>query len=702
MSWLLFELGVEDLPALAIDQACDFMRSFLADNLKELRLTHGKIEVLGTPRRLVVMIDDLLEKQPDFTEEVLGPSVNVAFDAQGSLSKAGLGFIKSKGLDEKNIYKKAGDKGEVIAGQRVEVGKTSEAVLPELLIDMLRKIPFKKRMRWNNSGETFSRPIAWILALIDGKILPLSFAGVSSGDESRGHRFMSPEIFKVSSSEQYLAQMKERFVILSADEREKMFVHSAEEKLKSINTNFVYDADLMAVVRNIVEYPFVILGKFSEKYLKIPAEILVCEMKAHQKCFAVFDQNGAIMPYFVCSSGTRPYDEQVFAKGNERVLRARFEDGAFYYELDSQKTLAEHGKLLSTLIFERELGTVHDKSVRVEKLAMLLAEKFGVSKPDLDLIKESAPLLKADLTSGVVGQFPELQGVMGRIYAKNDGLSAEVSETIETHYWPRFAEDKLPRLKASAILSMADRIDTILGIIAIGKKPSGNKDPFALRRAAIGIVRMILGFGFSIDVKDMFHMASAGYKMDCQKAITEAEEFLLQRARGVLIEELAQSSKEYAVNFADSAFAAGSKDILDIFARAQTLSDMRQKSSEFQTLVQTFKRASNIVKKNPGNILTLNDELRTYLALPVEKDLLKAVDDAAKLLDIKTKKESFESLCENYSEKLKTISAIKPKLDAFFDNVMVMAEDEKLKAARLAMLSDIKQIADKIGDFTHL
>lgn len=706
MSELLFEIGVEDLPALAIDQACSFMKSFLVEELKNLRLDHGHIEVLGTPRRLVVMIDDLAKKQPDFKEEVLGPSINIAYEKDGTLSKAGLGFIKSKGLDEKDLYKKASDKGEVIAGVRVLAGRLSQEVLPELLLDLMRKIPFKKRMRWDRSGETFARPVLWLLLLLDGKAVSMSFADVKSGDESRGHRFMSPERFKVTSKSQFLSELKARFVVLSADEREKLFISSAQEKLKSINCEFRSDPELLAIVRNIVEYPYVILGKFSDSYLKIPAEILICEMKAHQKCFAVFNSSGQIMPYFIASAGVKPYDEEVFAKGNERVLRARFEDGAFYYELDSQKTLKEHGKLLSSLVFERELGTVLDKSIRVEKLALALAEVLGLSNSDIDLIKEAAPLLKADLTTGVVGQFPELQGVMGRIYAQNDGLKPEVSEIIETHYWPKFAEDSLPRLKASAILSIADRIDTIYGIIAIGKKPSGNKDPFALRRAAIGVVRMLIEFGLSIDLRKLFTLASKNYSLgDAKKAIEESEDFLLQRARGVLIEELAQKSKDYAVNFADSAILVGDLDVLDIFARAHTLSAMRQKSAdEFLTLAQTFKRASNIVKKaeSANGHLSLNAEHKAKLSLKVEQDLLASVDQAQKALGKNLDKESFTGLCKSYSEMFSMVALIKPKLDSFFDEVMVMVEDEPLKKARLALLSDIKQIADKIGDFTHL
>jgi glycyl-tRNA synthetase beta chain len=698
MSQLLFEIGVEDLPALAIDQACLFIENYITEQLKILRLSYGSIEVLGTPRRLVLIIEDLALSQPDLEEEVLGPHINIAYQDQ-NLSKAGLGFIKSKNLDEKKIYKKITDKGEVIAGLKIEKGRKTKDILPELLLATMRAIPFKKRMRWDRSGESFCRPVIWLLLLLDGEVLPMQFADVKSNNLSRGHRFMSPENFTVTSKDQYLRDIKEKFVILSALEREKIFIKSAQEKLKNINTNFTADQELLSIVRNLVEYPYVILGKFSEKYLEIPAEILISEMKTHQKCFAVFDSTGAIMPYFIASAGTKPYDEEVFAKGNERVLRARFEDGAFYYELDIKKKLLEHADSLKSLVFERDLGSVHDKAVRITNLGIALAKACKLSEGEIYLIKQASFLLKADLTSGVVGQFPELQGVMGRIYAKNDGYSDDIQEIIETHYWPRFAEDKLPRLKSAAVLSISDRLDTLVGIIAIGKKPVGNKDPFALRRAGIGIVKLIINFGLSIDIKEMLNLALNNYSdLKNQAALLESEEFLLQRARGVLIEDL---NNTHAVSLADSAMATKSSDLLDIFARARALASMQQKNpEEFSTLVQTFKRASNIVKKSPKEVL--DKELKACLVLPVEKELLRAVEEVHKLLEKNLDKSSLESLSKSYGEMLSNIAMLKPKLDAFFDNVMVMVDDEKLKKARLALLGDIKEMADQIGDFTHL
>lgn len=711
MPELLFEIGVEELPALAIEPATSFMKTFLDDGLRELRLAHSEIKVLGTPRRLVVLIDELAVNQADLQEEIAGPSVNIAFDQDGKLSKAGLGFVRAKGLDESQVYHKSTDKGDVIAARLVMPGRRTLELLPELLIDMMRKIPFKKRMRWDGSGESFARPVRWLLCLFGGEQLPLAFADVNSGKESRGHRFMSPEPFVVTSNDQYLRELKNRYVVLSADEREAIFVKGAQEKLASIGARFHEDRELMSIVKNLVEYPFAILGQFEEKYLEIPSVILVSEMKTHQKSFAVYKQSGEMLPYFICSAGTLPYDEKVFAKGNARVLRARFEDGAFYFSEDRKKTLREQAIALGGLVFERELGTVADKSARIENVALSLAKLLHLNDQEISLIKKAAPILKADLVSGVVGQFPELQGIMGRIYAKLDKEEGDVAEVIETHYWPRFADDHLPRLKVAALLSIADRLDTLVGIIAIGKKPKGNKDPFALRRAAIGIVRMLVDFGFSIDLKTMISLAISSYgdrfKNKAKEVSTEAEDFIVQRARGLLIEDLGKESKDYAVNFADSVLAVGSSDLLDAFARAHTLYAMRNVSKdEFDSLTQAFKRASNIVKKaqqDSGDKLALDATLESYLSTPAEKDLVIAIKETRKLIDKDIDKHAgFESLRAIYLDVFSQVAMLKPKLATFFDNVMVMVDDAKVRNARLALLSEIKRVADKVADFTHL
>jgi glycyl-tRNA synthetase beta chain len=699
MSELLFEIGVEELPAHSLDPAIAFMAEFFKTEMANKGLKLSGISVEATPRRLVLMCENLATMQADCEEEVMGPSVNVAYEKPGVLSKAGLGFIKAKGLDESALYLKKTDKGDVIAAKLSIKGQETAALLPAVLLDMMRKIPFKKRMRWESSGDSFARPIRWMVALFNGEILALKFADVESGSQSFGHRFLSPAPFVVTSNAQYLSELKKRSVIISQSERARLIEEQAQARVSAVGGRLLEDPELMDTVKNLVENPFVIVGSFDERYLAIPKEILISEMKTHQKCFAVYDAQEKLLPYFVCVAGTLPHDEKVFAAGNARVLRARFEDGAFYFAEDQKKTLSEHAEALATVVFERELGTVQEKAQRIERIAGEIASLLRCSEGEIKIIKEAAPLLKADLVTGVVGQFPELQGIMGAIYAANSGSSTAVCEAIRTHYWPRFSEDSLPPNKAASILSLADKLDTLVGITAIGKGPKGNKDPFALRRNAIAIVRIIVEFEMPIELPILIELALRAFgEKFAQKAASireEVRDFMVQRARGLLIDELGREQKDLAVSFADSVLAVGSNDMLDVFLRAQTLFSMRRKNPDsFDSLVQTIKRASNIVKKaiSSGEKFTESNAGQT-LTLACEIDLIIAVEQVNKFGVVGR---------THYSDLLSGIALIKPKLDAFFDGVMVMVEDEKLKNARLNLLGVIKQMADKIADFTHL
>lgn len=697
MAELLFEIGVEELPAHALAPAQEFMLQFFKDACLEKRLEAKGISVEATPRRLVLMCDDLAIGQPDSEEEILGPSVAIAYESPGVLSKAGQGFIKAKGIELSALYTKKTDKGEVIAAKVSSKGQKTSALLPAIMHEMLSKIPFKKRMRWDSSGESFARPIRWMLLLFNGEYLSVRYADVTSSSLSYGHRFLHPEAFMVASIAHYRSELKKRGIILEAKLRARMIKEQAEKRVSEVGGRFLEDNELLDTVKNLVEYPYVVLGSFDESYLSIPKEILISEMKTHQKYFAVHNDREELLPYFICVAAVEPRDEKVFAAGNARVLRARFEDGAFYFAEDQKKTLSEHAQALSGLVFERELGSVQEKSQRIAAIASELAEIFRFSSSERELIKEAAPLLKADLVTGVVGQFPELQGIMGAIYAAHTGGSAALCEAIKTHYWPRFADDVLPVTKEAAILSLADKLDTLVGIMAIGKGPKGNKDPFALRRCAIAMVRIIVKFELAIELKTLIEIAIRAYQGKFAKQPKLSEEvldFIVQRGRGLLIEELGREQKDLAVNFADGVLAVGANDMLDVFMRANTLLSMRSKNPDnFDSLVQTIKRASNIVKKAEGAGEHFMQGDFKILQLACERDLLQAIEG----LNINT-----SAAITRYHDLLSGIALIKPKLDAFFDNVMVMVDDEKLKNARLHLLGSIKAMADKIADFTHL
>lgn len=705
MAEFLLEIAVEELPADAIDCAQVFMAEFFQKSLLEKNLQCVGLKSYAAPRRIVLSCDDIPLKQESSVEEISGPSAALAFLSNGELSEAALGFLRSKGLKKEEIFKKATARGEVIAARRQIPGLTTESIIPAIIIEALRKIPFRKRMRWDNSGEDFSRPIRSIVALLDNKPLHFSFADVTSGQTAKGHRYLASEPFTVLSKDHYFLEMKKRLVMLDTKERAQSIKAHASEKLKAFGATLAEDPELLAMVANLVEYPFVIVGRFDERYLKMPKELLISEMKAHQKCFAVLGSDNKLLPYFVCVAATRPHDESVFAKGNARVLHARFEDGAFYYDLDQKKSLKEHALGLKSLIYERSLGTVQEKSERIAHICADFSKTLGLSQEKSAVLAEAALLIKADLLTGVVAEFPELQGLMGSIYAKKDGLSDEICEIIKCHYWPRFADDALPPNLLSGLMSLADRLDSLLGIIAIGKGPKGNKDPFALRRNAIAVVRTLVHFAIDLPLSSLILIAFNAYgdrfKAKREAIVAELNDFIAQRARGLLIEDLSPQIHERAVNFADAVLQVGRENLADTFARAQALAQVYIKNPEsFESLIQTFKRAANIVKKASIDDLGTKDLDISLLEQPAEKDLFLAL---AKLKEAQKKDDNNrKDRVSYYLEIFDRVAMLKPKLDQFFNDVMVMAEKPDLRQARLGLLKYIKDLSEEVADFTHL
>jgi glycyl-tRNA synthetase beta chain len=709
MADLFFECLVEELPALSVEPAAAFMAEYMAQNLAAKQLTHGAIKTFGTPRRLVVAVENLASKQADVTEEVLGPKVEIAFLPDGKLAQAGLGFLTSKGLSASEAYKKVTQKGEVIAAKLSTPGRLASQILEELLPDMLRKIPFKKRMRWEQSGDTFARPVRSMVALFGDQYLKVNFADVVSGETSSGHRFMAPEVFKVTSLKQYQDEMKKRFVVLAAEERRDLIINDAHARLQKIGGVFKGDEELLKIVPNLVEYPFVIVGSFESSYLEVPPEILVSEMATHQKCFAVYNAQGGLLPNFVTVAGTKPHSEEVFASGNARVLRARFADGAFYFASDKGKGLKEMAASLSSLVFERDLGDMAQKTERISLTAQQLAKYFTLTPLEKKTLQEAAPLIKADLVSGVVGEFPELQGIMGRTYANLAGMDASVGEAIETHYWPKFAGDLLPPHNVGAILALADRLDTLVGIIGQGQGPKGNKDPFGLRRAAIALVRLVLEFSLRLPVSELVAAAIQSYPKNLQakwnNVVPECADFIMQRARGLLVEQLSASQAVDAVKFVDGVLAVGMDDLVDIFARAEVLFAMQQQNpAELESLSQTFKRAGNIVKKAEAGGWKGEEVLSgDLLTTSSEQALLLSVKETQKLVSSQNSLRAHTvELKEFYKKVFDGVSVIKPKLDKFFEENMVMVDDISVRNSRLNLLDQIKSLSESIADFTHI
>ncbi|MDA0713531.1 MAG: glycine--tRNA ligase subunit beta, partial [bacterium] len=460
MADLLLEIGCEEIPSGEIDQALVWLRVNAEQILNSNRLKFEEIKTFGTPRRLVLIITDVAAKQTNLSEEVTGPKVEVAYDSSGNLTKAGLGFVNSKGKSAKDAYQKDSAKGKVIALKIAEKGQAANKILPSLLSKLIKDIPFSKTMQWDETEVTFIRPVRWILCLLGSKVLPLTFGKVVAFNKTCGHRFLSTGFKVVKDVQSYVLFLEKNFVMLDGEKRKNTILTEATKLAQSVSGNLKFDEDLLNIVKNLVEFPWPILGDFEKSFLDTPAEILICEMREHQKYFTVVDKNGNLLPAFIVVAGTKPENKVKLAEGNARVLKARFADGAFYFAEDKKTSLGNMALLLDKVVFQKGLGTVLDKTRRIVSLSEAIAVDLALPKTELTALKIASQLCKADLVSGVVAQFPELQGVMGSIYASLSDNSAEICSGIKEHYWPKNASDEVPSSAVGAIISIADRLDT--------------------------------------------------------------------------------------------------------------------------------------------------------------------------------------------------------------------------------------------------
>jgi len=709
---LLLEIGTEELPARFLAPATEHLATALPALLDDLRLSHGAVSSEATPRRLVVSVKDVAARQTDHEEEVHGPRAEAAWDASGALTKAGQGFLRGKGLDEKDAYKAETKKGTVLAARVRETGKDARDVLPARIESLIAHIPFAKSMRWTDGKETFGRPVRWLLSLFGGEVLPIAFAGVKSGNTTRGHRFHAPDPVVVDSIDAHRAALASSRVVLSVEERKKEITARANELAKSIGGRVREDKALVDIVANLVEKPWPILARFDAKFLEIPSEILVSEMREHQKYFAVEDQSGKLLPAFIVVAGSEPTEPDFVAAGHARVLRSRFEDGAFYFRQDAKTKLSERALGLSRILFQKELGTLADKTTRITALVDVIADALALDDATKKVARRAAALCKADLASGVVGEFPELQGTMGRYYALAEGEPATVAQAIEEHYAPRHAGAAVPASDAGAVVAIADRMDTIVGILGIGKAPTGSADPFALRRAAIAILHIAMARGYRFDLAPVVEKAVAligdravanGKPVPPQKLRETAMDFFKTRMKGVLTDLLVEGGRAEGGetvevgDVVDATIAADTRDLTTLLARARALVDLRARDkAAFASLAATFKRVKNIVEKS-GEGAAKPSELAAHearLEHASEKTLLTAVKKAEGIVQ-KLDPRAFDTL-------LATLVELKPAVATFFDDVMVMADDESLRRARLSLLARIEGMLAGLADFTRI
>jgi glycyl-tRNA synthetase beta chain len=685
MAEFLLEIGTEEIPSGYILRALEDMRGFLEKEFQNQRIAYKEIKAMGTPRRLVLTASGAATAQEGRLTEVIGPAKRIAFNEQGEPTKAALGFARGQGIGIEQLQVVKTEKGEYVAARKEEKGEETIQLLPAILPRLISSISFPKSMRWMDLENTFARPIHWILALLDGTVVPFQVGNVSSSNLSRGHRFMAPGSFQVKDGGEYLRRLKNSFVIVNPEERKELIVGELNKAAGEVSGKILPDDDLLEIVTFIVEYPVAIRGTFSKDFLALPREVLISAMREHQRYFSLTDANGTLLPYFVTISNTRPRDPNVVARGNERVLQARLSDANFFFVEDRKIPLIQRLEGLKRVVYHSKLGTSYEKVMRISDLATDLTERIDPSLQET--VKKASFLCKCDLITGMVGEFPNLQGVMGRIYALLSGEKEEVALAIYEHYLPTSAGGAIPSSHPGAILSIADKFDTIVGCFGVGLIPTGTADPYALRRQTLGIINIILEkrylFSLSQLIERSLGLLSEKIERSPQEIKTDVLEFFRGRLQNLL------SSKGISPDALEAALAVGFDDIVDLQERAKALHNLRGEPN-FESLAIAFKRVVNISKSHTPQKI---DPHR------FESNVEGKLFEAYRMIGQKATEKIAQ---KDYPAALKDLSSLRQPVDEFFDGVMVMAEDEKIKNNRLSLLSSISQLFFKIGDFSKI
>ena len=727
MAELIFEIGCEEMPARFVAPAMELLGELAATHLAKQGLLpegQGEVAVYGTPRRLAVAIKGLAAQQADRQEEALGPPVKAAYDADGNPTKAALGFAKSQGVEVGDLLTVDTDKGPRLAARKEIPGRAAAEVLAELLPYLVEAMSFPKTMRWGSESFRFARPIHWFLALLDGAVVPFTLAGIASGDTTRGHRFLAPGEVRVSGADDYIAKLEAAYVLADRDTRAAKVRAEVEQAAASANGRLVPDEALMAENTDLVEWAAACCGSFDREFLEVPRPVIISAMREHQRYFALEDASGNLLPNFIAVNNTQPKDMAVVTAGHQKVLRARLADARFFLHEDRKKPLIDYLEDLKGVTYHAKLGSSLAKVERFAALAGWLADALGLSPEEKDQVKRAARLAKCDLVTEMVGEFPSLQGVVGREYASRDGEPEAVALGIAEHYLPSGADSLLPETTTGMLVGIADRLDTICGLFGIGQAPTGAADPFALRRAAIGVIRIVLeskkkpaiALSPALDVainklKPWIHKPFEEGETDrdlrpLEETKLDVFHFIFSRLQSILSDQgvptdVTQAVLEVNYQAASSAFLNPEKyelpdgldDLTATAARARALAEVKD-SPEFASLAMGLKRVMNILKKEANQVPAgAPDE-----AIMVQ-DEEKALYHAFQGLEAEAG-ELFAS--GDYAGFLARVSALKDPIDKFFDAVMVMDKDEKVRHNRLALLNLMATLFARFARFEHL
>ena len=683
-NYLLLEIGVEELPSRFGQTTLDQIENNLSKLLKEERINFDNIEKYATPRRLTFVIKNLAQKASDLEEEVKGPAKKIAVDEEGNFTKPALGFIKSKGLNPENVYFKEVGKAEYLYGTIKQEGKVTAEVLKNIVPEAIKNVTFPKAMRWGGKNMRFARPIRWIVALLNDEVIEIDLEGIKASNITKGHRFLGEREFEVNSVEDYFEKLGKNFVIIDQNKRKEMIKEQAMEVAKSLGGEVELDEDLLDEINFLVEYPTAFYGEFDAEYVKLPKEVVTTPMKEHQRYFPVL-KDGKLLPNFIAVRNGDSNRIDLVKSGNEKVLKARLADALFFYNEDTKKPLESFVEKLKTVVFQAKLGTVYDKTLRIEKLSKVILEELNMTESTDDTMR-AAKLCKADLVTNMVFEFTELQGIMGRDYAKASGENEEVCEGIFEHYLPRFAGDILPKTNAGIALSIADKLDSIAGFFAIRIKPSGSQDPYALRRQALGILSILLDRKLSVNLNNLINAALDNYSnidFNKEEVASQIIEFFVERVKNLF--------KDLGIRYdiIDAVLNNNLNDISDIHTRALELNRWLQKD-ELVEMLTAFNRVSTLAEKATTDI--------------VKEELLKEDAEIKLYNSFKEIKANVESLLldKKYNEALDAFATLRPLVDNLFENVMIMDKDESIKDNRLGLLKQIYSTMLTICDLSKI
>lgn len=684
---LLIELGTEELPPKALASLSAALTDEFVRQLDEAGLAHGDVERFAAPRRLALLVRDLDEKQADRDIERQGPAVQAAFDNDGNPTKAAQGFAASLGLTVDQLGRQDTGKGERLVAQITEKGKSAAELIPAFFTQAIQKLPIPKRMRWGKRKVQFVRPAHWLVALFGDEVIPFELLDLQSGRTSYGHRFHAPGAIELANAGDYAARIeKDGHVLADFDRRKAMIEEQTLAAGKQAGGVAQIDPDLLNEVTALVEWPEALMGSFDDDFLRVPQEALISAMEEHQKYFSVLDADGKLMPRFITISNIQSKDPQQVIHGNEKVIRPRLADAAFFYDNDCKRTLAQHAEGLANVVFQQQLGTVADKCQRIGRLAGVIA---GQIDGDAANAKLAGELSKADLNSEMVGEFDTMQGIMGFYLAQREGQPEEVAKALYEQYLPRFAGDSLPQSKTGMAVSLADKIDTLVGIFGIGQKPSGTKDPYALRRATLGVLRIIIENELALDLRELLDQAAEqlGERIDASQ-VDDAFDFIKGRYRAIYQEQGIATPVILSVLAIDDAC----RKPLDFNRRVKAVAAFQHRE-EAQALAAANKRVSNILAKLDS-------------APPEEIDGALLEDEAEQTLTnmvVGAFEQSYELLeAGDYASVLELLADLREPVDAFFETVMVMAEDEAVRNNRLALLAFLRDLFLNVADISLL